>query len=475
MVDKFINNKNKKILWCIVDNLDSYQSEWAKQVSINLTDFLINRCSTYKYDIYISKNEDELLKSAVEGGYSHAVMITTGMSFKLSERIFDNVEDLCQQEFFIAGHIIHRGDSSYFKNSYYELHHQFYIVNLSEYNEVGRPVIGQYEEIEHYQVEPLRSEECLYNDNELPVWIKPGSELKRYDKKLHGWNIISQALNCNKVLIDVGADIRNNKTYMYYEYDHVFNRHISELYFNQLIGSNFLIPFNSDDLQKMPELDGPVTQYITVGTGLNWIKNLLKLGFDHTTTVIFTDINYNCLQFMKSLVNNWDGNNYMDFYKDNIGFLPNNFPYNLDQYYPSWGDQWISFKASIENWDQVWTTIKQLNFKFILIDFMASYDLSWIEPNQTTLVNLSDVFTHVPLVFTRPLKYRIACENRFISALVDIDPDITLMLTSRATDGFNNADRQVLDKVRNFILTDINVLNTPEWHKEDWKSPRILS
>ena len=87
MIDRFINKKHKKILWCIVDNLDNYQSNWAKQISINLTDFIINRCSTYQYDIYIGQDEDELLKAASEDFYSHAVMITTGTSFKLSERI----------------------------------------------------------------------------------------------------------------------------------------------------------------------------------------------------------------------------------------------------------------------------------------------------------------------------------------------------------------------------------------------------
>jgi hypothetical protein len=49
------------------------------------------------------------------------------------------------------------------------------------------------------------------------------------------------------------------------------------------------------------------------------------------------------------------------------------------------------------------------------------------------------------------------------------DPNITLMLTSRAADGFWKINtEQRLDKAGNFVYTDIKELKTPEWHKEDW-------
>jgi hypothetical protein len=43
-------------------------------------------------------------------------------------------------------------------------------------------------------------------------------------------------------------------------------------------------------------------------------------------------------------------------------------------------------------------------------------------------------------------------------------------MTSRAADGFwKTKAEQKLDKVSNFIYTDINELKIPEWHFEDWK------
>jgi hypothetical protein len=68
------------------------------------------------------------------------------------------------------------------------------------------------------------------------------------------------------------------------------------------------------------------------------------------------------------------------------------------------------------------------------------------------------------------LKYRISCENRLLQLLKDKDPNITVMLTARAADGFwQTNNEQYLDTVNNFNYTDITQLKTPEWHIDDWK------
>lgn len=476
MLNKFIDNKSKSILWGFVDNLDMCQSGWSREIAINLTDFLIGRCSTYGYDIYISNSADEILQEASSQSYTHAVIISSGTSFKMSEKIFSLVEELCLKDFFIAGHIIHRGDESYFRNSYYELHHHFFVVNLSEYLDIFCPKIGESSNEQHTVLEPIRSTEYLYDDPELPVWIKKGNTKKVYDGKLFGWNIINEGLENNKKFIDIGPDIRNNKSYLYYEYDHVFIRHSAELYYNQFFGNNFVIPFNSDDIKNSIEFVGPVEQYITVGTGLNWVKNLTTITYTDQTTVIFTDINQNCLRFMKSMVTTWDGKDYIEFYRKHLEFELNEFPYNLESYVPVWEEQWKNFQSIFENWTNIWNDVRKLNFKFVLIDYTASYNLDWIEPNKNTLMNMSDVFTHVPFVSVRPMKYRIACENRLVSKLIDIDPNITLMLTSRVADGYDyNESTPMCGKIKDFQLVDINELNCPPWHVQDWKSPRMLS
>lgn len=472
---KFHSVKKKSLVCCIVDNRHLYTSGWATEVSNNISDFLIHRFVVRDYDVMISKDEDELLGLAYMEGYEHALIIAGGTSLGLSDRIFPALEKLCQQDFFIAGHVLHRNENSYYKNAYYELHHQFYVVNLKQYHELQYPQVGQPSLETHVQVEPLRSESFLYGDHEVAEWIRPGVESKTFTQKLHGWNIISTALAHNKKLIDLGPEIRDNKKYLYYEHDHVFLREVSNIYWNHFFCNNFYASWNSDRLRDNLVFDGPVEQYITVGIGVYWISNLIKLGVTTDTRVVFTDINYNCLKFMETMVNEWDGTDYHEFYRKHMPRLPNNTTQDVDAYIEYTRAQWEEFVSKFNDWPAIWARIKTLKFDYVLIDYMSSYNLDWIEPGKKTLINLSDVFTHSPYIATQSLKYRVSCENKLLNNIKKVDENINVLMTSRAADGFHPVKiRTSYSAVKDFDLTDINELNKPAWHLVDWVSPRML-
>lgn len=467
MVMKFKQTFKKNIVYCIVDNTNKCQSGWAREVNVNLSDFMINRIIGHEYDILIGSDEKELLIDAYEHGYKHAVMVASGTSFKLSERIFKHVEKLCEKEFFVAGHIIDREDS------YYEIHHQFYVVHLPEYHELNYPDLGEESNIKHTEIEPLRCTEGVFGDSDLPLWVKPGTKEREYQSTKHGYNLFRVAMLNNKIVIDLGDGIRLDKKYLYYEYDHVFLREVTEIYHNQLFCNNVFFPFNTDILHDIEQVDSKIDQYISVGTGLNWIYNLNKFGYNSDTTVTFTDINYQCLQFMESLVNEWDGTDYISFFKSKQTAIVNGRHYDINQYLESWNNQFIEFTQKFDNFIEVWNKVKTLKFNYILVDYTSKYDLSWIEPNKKTLINLSDLFNHVPYVALQSLKYRISCENRLIDKLQKIVPDGVLVLTSRACDGFTERKTRI-DYVKNFELTDINELTKTPWHQSDWQSNRPL-
>jgi hypothetical protein len=474
MVTKFRQTKQKSIVCCVVDNTETYSSGWAREVSVNISDFMLHRFDKHDYDILIDADEDKLLVSASAEGYTHAVVIATGMSLGLSDRLFPAIEKICEQDFFIAGHILDRNENSYWKNGYYELHHQFYIVRLADYDELGCPFIGEQENISHTQVEPLRSIECKYNDHEVAEWIKPGTVKKQYDMKCHGWNIISVALQQDKKLIDLGDAIRTNKKYLYYEHDHVFLREMGDIYYNQFFCNNFTPAWNSDHLRDYQGITGPIEQYITVGIGVNWVRNLHQLGVTNTTRVVFTDINHNTLKFMKAMVEEWDGKDYAEFYRKHLPIMPNNLNRDINTYIDHTATEWSNFLANFTDWDSVWAKIKTLTFDYVLIDYMSTYNLDWITPGKNTVMNLSDMFTHSPYIATQSLKYRVSCENKLFNKIKQVDPAIFLIMTSRATDGFLTERQQQDGVVSTFDLTDINLLSKPGWHRQDWTSPRLL-
>jgi len=471
MVTKFRTKHQKSIVYCILDITDSCLSGYAKEVCVNLTDFLIHRFDLYGYDILIDKDEDSLLRTAVSNGYSHAVIISSGTSLGLSDRLFDAVETQCQTNFFIAGHIIDRNNNAYYKeNAGFELHQQFYIVNLLEYAEVGCPSIGVELWIEHEQVSNLRSNEYLYNDPKLPVWIKQGDAIVTSQVKLHGWNIINVGLTHNKSIIQISSEVRSSKRYLYYEYDHVFLTRLADIKHYQFFATNFFAGWNSDTLRSQLPFNGPVEQYATVGIGFNWIKNLELVGFTQDTRIIFTDINYNCLMFMKKMVEEWDGKNYADFYWAHKPMLPNNPPYIPEDYKHQIEKQWEHFLTTIDDWESVWARIKALSYDYVLIDYTASFNFDWLKVGCKTILNLSNLYNHSPFIAMNSLKYRISCENRLLQQLKNIDPNVEVMLTARAADGFWKSDNiQYSGVVDNFAYTDITELKMPKWHTDDWK------
>ena len=471
MVMRFRTEKNRSIVFCILDITDDCKSGYAKEICVNLTDFLINRCDLHDYDILISKDENALIKTAADEGYAHAVLISAGTSLGLSDRLFEAVDNQCKEDFFIAGHILDRGENSFYKkNACFELHKQFYIINLDQYKELGSPTIGNEEWVQHQQIAPVRSKEFLYDDPEIPVWIKQGVELKTYSVKLHGWNIINTALENDRKLITLNQQIRSSKKYLYYEHDHVFLRQLEDIKYHQFFCNNFFAGWNSDRLKLDLPFNGPVEQYASVGIGFNWIKNLETVGFTNETKDIFTDINHNCLMFMKKMVEEWDGKNYADFYWNNKPMLPNNPPYIPDTYKDQIAEQWNKFLETFDEWDLHWSRVKNLKYDYILIDYTASFNFNWLEEDKKTLLNLSDLYNHAPFIASSSLKYRISCENNLLQKLKKKDPNITLITTSRAADGFwrSNGNKRI-DIADNFIYTNIAELKTPEWHKEDWK------
>lgn len=479
MALKFKTSHNKKIVCCIVDRHNELPSTWGVSISKNISDYMIHRFALFDFDIYISTDEDDLLRTVSENDfYSHAVVVSTGLYFGLSDRIFNAIEEKCKEDFFVAGHVLHRGpESGFFANSYYELHHQLYLINLKDYRDIGCPSVGQQSLDEtHKQIEPIRSKEYLFDDHEVPVWIKPGSVEKEYRVKLHGYNIISKGLEYDKKFIDIGNNIRNNKQYFYYEWDHVFVNQLQQVYYDHLFVNNFFASWNSDRHKTNFNFEGPVEQYVTVGIGVYWVTNLCNLGITENTKVIFTDINNNTLDFMKKLVEEWDGNDYHLFYKNNLPRLPAGFDKNIDQYIDYTEQEWNKFKEQYPNWLELWNKVKSLEFDYILIDYMAKYNLNWLDNSKKTFMNISDVFTHSPYTPTQSFKYRVGCENRLIKNLQQFNPDIHLHMTSRATDGFDDSNRIMSGPVKSFNLSDINNILQPTWHSDtdEWRVLRPL-
>ena len=458
--------KEKKIVYCVFDNINNQYSDSSKETAKNISDYFLSKVVLNGYDVLIDDTTDKLLQRASKDTfYTHAVIVITGTHLGFSDRLFSSVEEKCKEHFTLSGHILDRGDA------YYEIHNQFFIMNLNEYRRLGCPEMGNVDwNKEHTKIEPIRSEECVRGDTEIPVWIKLGNKERTYTQQRHGWNFFNIALQNDAIFCDVGDDIRNNKRYLYYEYDHVYIRQIPDLFNYTLVCNAMVTPWNSDTLPENINIENPVDHYVTTGTGLNWIHNLLKLQYHQDTKVTFTDISYVVLSFMKTLVEEWDGIDYATFYMKQLKFVPESYNYDLVNHEQRIRRWWNSFEKTFDNFQDTWLKIKELNFDYKLLDFFTDNTYDFITPNETTFINVSDVFNHMPYVNSANVKYRVARENNLIDSLKNIDENIWLFLTARLGDFYSNKKDTHFGKVKDFNLWDINEFNTPPWQEHDWKS-----
>ena len=462
--------KESSIIYCILNNIENQSSTYSKEVARNVSDFFLSLLLRKNYDIIIDDTTDKLLQRVSNDNfYTHAVVVITGTHTGLSERLIKAIENKCKEDFTIAGHILDRGDA------YYEIHNQFFIVNLQEYKRLGCPNMGEVSwHEEHIKVKPTRSEEVVNDDSEIPVWIKEGTETKVYQHKRHGWNFIDIGLKNNAKFCDVGSEIRDEKKYLYYEYDHVFFRHVPDLFNYELICNNMVTPWNSDGIPESISANEKIDHYVTTGTGLNWVSNLLKLSYHSKTKITFMDISYPVLSFMKALVEEWDGTDYASFYMKQLKFVPHEYNLDLKKHEENIRKWFIEFQNKFYNFQSIWNEIKQLKFDFVLIDFFANKGMSFINSDEVTFVNVSDAFNYVPYVHSAPVKFRVARENALITTLQKISPNIYFHMPTRLghiykTD-LSEQEKINFGKISDFCLWDINEFNCPPWQKENWKS-----
>jgi hypothetical protein len=306
-----------------------------------------------------------------------------------------------------------------------------------------------------------------------------GTNDKTYKHKMHGWNFVDYGLKNNAVFCDVGDTIRNNKKYLYFEYDHVFYRHMPELFNYSLICNNMVTPWNSDSLPDSLNIGSPVDHYISTGTGLNWIHNLLKLGYHKNTKITFMDISYAVLSFMKSMIEEWDGVDYATFYMKQIKFVPDSYNYDLVAHEHRIRMWWEDFKKTFDNFDDVWNKIKCLKYDFKLVDFFVNNEYKFITPGEVTFINVSDAFNHVPYVYHAPVKFRVSRENNLIATLQKIDKNIILHIPTRIGRFYkpelSEKEKLTTGPVKDFSLWDINEFKAPPWQTNNWKSLCPLS
>jgi hypothetical protein len=409
------------------------------------------------YTVLVGVDEDELIREACKYTATHVVVLTTATEFINSYTWQEYAEQYCQDhDFAIAGHILDRGDA------YYEIHEQCYILNLSMYNKLGSPDVGQIEwNSPHSQLNPIRSPNNIH-DNYTPLWIKPGISADNYQHRAHGWNLFRLALEADLPILVFDDVLRNNKIHYYPEYPDSYNTQINYVSKRANFCSGWAVyPYNSEYPHSV-NLD-TLDQFITPAAGINWMLQLATMNFHADTIVKFYDYSYPTLSFIRHLVENWNGIDYEQFVnmylKENFSWIANSNDIPICGNYQNF------------NIDQdMWNNIKNLRFEYYWQNLLDSEtDLQWIDNTPNTFINCSNIFNYIGTASNYSIRQRLQAENYFIKSLKDKIPKGYLLITRRAASGFIENTNALLQQISTVKQYQINELIRPTWHQnKDW-------
>lgn len=388
---KTFKSRSNSIVFCCVDNTHVYTSSWTKELIKNQSDCSITHITSKGYSVVQGQDEDVLLKH-VANNYQYAVVFTTGTEFINGSSFFDELNNLIKQDFFIAGHILDRGDA------YYELHQQCYVVNLKYYKKLNMPEIGKQQlGAKHSQEVPWRSSEN-WHDDYTPKTISGGDRIKEYNHKCHGWNILKQAFDKDIPVLVFDDVIRNSKKHFYPEVQDEFLKHSKWLYArHNYCLTEFVHTSNTEWCNS--QLSN-IRQVFTPASGTWWTNHIDTV---EPVDVVMYDYNQKAL------------------------------------------DYWKEHAPQISN----------VSYKFIKLDLMTDpIDVSFFNPELNTLINLSNIFVYEATAPFYSLEYRLHKENAAIITVKKTIPNAVINFSARACTGF--ADAPLYGEVEPIKIQELN-------------------
>jgi len=288
-------------------------------------------------------------------------------------------------------------------NAYYELHRQCYLVNLENFCNLGQPIIGEQSLGESHTQVKPLASDKNIHGDYTPRSITQGTSKTKYMHKMHGWNIISVTLH----RYDISAfseKIRASKKHLYPENQSKFLEHSDWIYKRENYCSENFVHKTSTDWSN-GKLEG-VQQVVSPASGI-W----------------------------------WD-----EYITDDCDVLL--YDYN---------------QKSISYWQK-----QKPKYNYVMCDLLCDLlDLSSLDANKKTLINLSNIYAYEGTSFTHSLEKRLQKEKEMLDYIKKILPNSIISFSARACSGFIDCDYfGSANSIKTYTVHD---LKCPTWHSNgDW-------
>lgn len=163
-----------------------------------------------KLDVHYATSIDNGLLE-LSDNYDHILFMASGVRIFNMDIIFDIEQMILDNpNYFAAAHILD------WKERWFELHHQFVLVNTKQWNICNQPKYGNWDDVTEELPVIERSVENFHDDY-TPLWIKFTGEYSQQRHQVQGWNFINAACRNNLEILNWPQNIRLKRTYYYPE------------------------------------------------------------------------------------------------------------------------------------------------------------------------------------------------------------------------------------------------------------------
>ena len=388
---------------------------WTKTTGDTLVKEVIDDSTSSS--IIASDNINTIIKQASIESADFLFVVPSGTMFLNPVPVANGLLEFIKTDPAIAGHIIDHSIKNNNWKSFFGLHEQCILISKRVINDIVNECFTIEESFEYNDISwPLidRSESNIH-DNYTPLWIKKGTEeTVQIEKKNSEFclfhDLIKFVINKNYTVHNLPQELRNYRTYTYHltrpnDLEALIDKPLSEInkIETQVKGhKEFLIKWKTllnpeagfwayNTESTSIDKDLKVDCFIAVASGIIPWSYLAKFDLQPNSNIYFVDVNQNCLDFQKYILDNL----YNFFsYKDIVN------AFNKDRGLIKFGSksQSVDEDGLLTEIKEKWNIIKTCNFHFVKGDIIQLNDdiKQSVKTSNYPYVWFSNVLRYIP-------------------------------------------------------------------------------